>query len=105
MITATVYRVENRRGQGPYITGWKGKGGWALGYLHSDARHPGPIQSFGKQYRGFLYGFESMQALYKWFGGYLPRLLSDGYKIVKIPNAEIEDRDPNGLQVVFRDTR
>jgi hypothetical protein len=79
------YRVENENGDGPY-TSWA-EHGHKMAYQHTDpfngpSIHPGPYASFGSNpTHGEKFAFPSMQALFKWFGGWLPLMTRAGYHI------------------------
>ena len=106
----TVYRVENDFGQGPYTGGWQLRNpdlfwGFSLGVYDRQRRstHLRVSRSVISDPRGYKYGFESMQSLFRWFGGFLPQLIEDGYRVVKIENANIKAVDP-GVQLAFAGT-
>lgn len=102
--TMRVYRVENAYGQGPY-TGWGDGKGHNLAMIHTDNVHPGPWVSF---HRGVKpdekFAFPSMLALFRWFGGWLPVLIRDGFtvKVLDLPEGTYET---DGLQVIYREVK
>lgn len=88
----TFYRVQDAEGIGPYQKFNNAE----MFYRHGgDTRnHPSPYIS-GRHIMddNELCGFRNMQQLYRWFGGYLPGLLRNGYKIVKV-NGTLKYSDP-----------
>jgi len=92
-----VYRVECPKcGLGPYALGWK----CASAHVHRDAdrlvdahddrTHPGPIEDIPGITWSNLYdqhrdhrvcGLDSPEALWAWFGDWLPRLIDRGFEV------------------------
>ena len=96
----TYYRVENDQGNGPYQDS-AGTFRSYMGLAHSfDSAHPSPFRS-GYSMRMVDYcAFNNMQDLFRWFGGWLPTLIQNGYRVVKVTGKLCFD---DGYQVVIRD--
>ena len=96
----TYYRVENDQGVGPYQDA-AGTFRSNMGLAHSwHSAHPSPARS-GYAMRMVDYcAFNNMQDLFRWFGGWLPMLIRDGYHVVKVSG---KLRFDDGYQVVIRD--
>jgi len=98
-----VYRVEMPDGCGPYYSPLNPRR-MSMGIKHFDSSHPTPADDFGwvKYNRQYYFGFDSMQSLYSWFGGWLKSILDHGGKILKYKvdeyNVQIGD---SGLQLIF----
>ena len=97
-----VYRIENGDGKGPY-TGWGHGKGHNLAIVHTDDTiHPGPWVSFHRGVKdGEKFAFASMQLLFRWFGGYLPLMLCDGFQIKVIDLPDGTSWETDGKQVIY----
>lgn len=100
-----VYRVEMPDGLGPYWSEDCEKFRYRMGSKHNRSdTHPTPDKDFsGENYKsGFVFGFDSMQKLFQWFGGFIRTILNNGGKIVKYT---IDDNHVimghSGRQLVF----
>jgi hypothetical protein len=111
MHIGTAYRVELPNGDGPYTIKDPDnlyQTARQMAAVHTDNRHPSPSQSFGgwARFNGVdqrdVFGFANMQSLFGWFGGWLPRLIREGYKIVKYDNVPITHSCEDGYQLSFR---
>lgn len=98
-----IYRIENGDGKGPY-TGWGHGKGHNLAVIHTDNAHPGPYTSFHRTPEADeKFAFPSMRALFAWFGGWLPVMLRDGFK-VKVIDLNYDHGDTwetDGFQVIY----
>jgi hypothetical protein len=111
---AKVYRVENREGIGPYADDNYGSTVVRMRADHNDGRpihvkvHPSPFVSLsvlmGTEPTTAKCAFDSMQALFRWFGGWLPGLLKEGYRIAAFDSDVKYGPDDVG-QVIFYDQR
>lgn len=95
------YRVQDDAGIGPYQNA---EFAYTMGTRHTDSiKHRSPYMS-GRYLMNpvELCGFRTMQDLFRWFGGYLPILLKNGYQIVKVEGTL---RYEDCCQVVFKPER
>lgn len=75
---ATIYRVENGDGEGPYRSRC-GKGIFIVRKHHNLEKHPMPNMWPNEDW---CFGFSSLQLLDQWFGGYLNELQEKGFNVV-----------------------
>lgn len=107
----TVYRIENKRGFGPYFDHlydyeylYKFK---SLQYHDSTNGRPGFRKDFVNGmylYRSaYVYGFDSMKKLFAWFGGLIPQFYK--YSDLRIVKYTIPDENViysiSGKQIAF----
>lgn len=102
----TVWRLENKDGNGPYIPGPGERLKAVMRDLHASHKnmtHPSPfvdnIRNF--DWTNEFCGFRTRRDLEEWFDGFMPRLYRAGFRMVRydIP----ADRVRNGTrQVVFK---
>ena len=97
-----IYRVENEHGKGPY-TGWGDGKGHTLAMIHTDDHtHPGPYVSFHRGVKNEeRFAFPSMQAMFRWFGGWLPLMIRDGFTVKVIDLQPGVSWETDGKQVIY----
>lgn len=99
-----VYRVENPDTRmGPYCYYASSRVREKMMYSHSDSQHHHPIPQdtlLPSMGAGYQCAFNSMWSLFRWFGGYLPLLCKEGFKVVVLEADVIAGPDHTG-QVVF----
>ena len=107
----TIYRVEDPSLQGPYSVG-HGSATLRMRNDHNSGPmqlHPSPYVSMqvsmSRQPSSTKCAFDSMQALFRWFGGWLPGILKEGFHIAAIDNASVTHGPDHTGQVLFQDRR
>lgn len=105
-----VYRIQDQNGIGPYNSTLgiydRSLGRMISSHCNPDT-HPAYLIDFARYpVLGERSGCESMQALFKWFGGYLPTLLAVGYivAVFEVPSWDVET-GCSGKQVLFQSAR
>jgi hypothetical protein len=107
-----VYRVEDpARLDGPYSNGY-GSATLRMRADHNNGPaqlHPSPYVSMqvsmSRQTFDTKCAFNSMQALFSWFGGWLPGLLKEGFRVAVVEDAYVTHGPDHVGQVLFRDNR
>lgn len=94
-----VYRVENKHGEGPYVSG----AALLLNSHNCSDSHPviyrDGVDMYGRDVRC---GCVSLEALENWFGEYLPLLRNMGYSVVEYSVLNSKVRVGNsGVQCAF----
>lgn len=108
-----IYRVENENLTGPYFKQFNDLGTRiSMSHSASIKAHPCPDISFPDRGIGrqqWKCGLNSMDALLKWFDGWLPKLFEAGFHIVTLDVADedivADDCKYGSGQVIFRDER
>ena len=99
---ATVYRVEHPSDHiGPYNHKWPH--GDNLLFNHSDDYKNHPAVYLDMEYAmddDDRCGFRDMRQMFRWFGGWMPVMIRNGFRVAVYRDVEILDESP--LQVVFR---
>lgn len=102
---AIVYRVENARGQGPYLGQWPFPGDKHVLDHHYDCGgpHPGPCELGWPVDRSELYGFAFRCDALRWFRGAWSALRRNGFRLVRyeVTGDGILNHDPETGQVAF----
>lgn len=107
----TVYRVEDPAQLGPYTEGYgstitRMRDNHNFGPAHL---HPSPYTSWAVRMRtqpgNARCAFMDMQSLFRWFGGWLPGLLREGFHIAAIDEAHVTHGPDDVGQVIFLDSR
>jgi hypothetical protein len=107
-----VYRVEDpARLDGPYSNGY-GSATLRMRTDHNNGPaqlHPSPFVSMKvsmmSQPSETKCAFDSMQSLFRWFGGWLPGLLKEGFVIASVEHANVTHGPDHTGQVLFQDKR
>lgn len=106
-----VYRVENPGLVGPYSAGYE-ETTLAMRRDHNNGPmelHPSPAVSMHvsmmSEPTSYKCAFNSMQALFKWFGGWLPGLIREGFHVSVVEGVVIQHGPDNVGQVIFDDWR
>lgn len=90
-----VYRVEHTiTGKGPYRQRWPGADKIEIAHWLTEDTHPRP--PWGYRNKKYTWGFVSMRDLFRWFGGWLPLLLTDGFTV------RVYDVEPENVIVLDR---
>ena len=81
-----LYRVENSNGNGPYNDPDLGDLRDEINYAHAQNNtHPSPQrQGYWMDRVTEKCAFRSMQDLFAWFGGWLPLLTREGYRVARV---------------------
>ena len=113
MKRVTVYRLENKRGEGPYRAGGLPMPGSEfindMKETHRDFSHPTPLDEgmdfcvFMSNNQDYVFGFSSKERAESWFDGFLPQLFKIGFELKKfnIPQENVEIA-PSKLQLAFK---
>ena len=109
---STVYRVENPHNMGPYSDANYGSATVRMRADHNNGPaqlHPSPYVAMGvsmmRQPSSYKCAFNNMQSLFRWFGGWLPGLLKEGYHVAAIDDVAVKFGPDHTGQVIFDDTR
>lgn len=105
MDTRTVYRYENKYGEGPYQTAeWRSpEDQQRMCDAHASLKHPSwCIDALRSVSRGHLAGCDSREALDAWFDGWHQVLADNGFRVVEytVPVENVLE-SWSGLQVAF----
>ena len=80
-----LYRVENSSGNGPYNDPDLGDLRYRVNNAHAQSGTHRPPQLSGFwMHSGEKCAFRSMQDLFAWFGGWLPLLTREGYRVARV---------------------
>ena len=88
-----IFRVEDRRGEGPYNGENQLPMDILLGALYDDERNPAPkydLAGWDKHDHSWHFGFPTMQALQRWFALVMPILPLAGFHAAEyeVPDSE-----------------
>lgn len=84
-----IYRVEHYyTRKGPYHARWSGRDTLNVAHWSTLNIHPRPPR---KLRTGYRWGFVSMQDMFRWFGGWMPVMMRNGFevRIYDVPEAEV----------------
>lgn len=95
-----VYRVENENGRGPYSTSHDFRHDLIDAHNYS-RRHPTPNFPSLDAETIWLCGFASQESLNEWFNGWLEKLTSVGFRVVRydVPDEFVKNSD---IQLIFQ---
>ena len=109
---STVYRVEDPSLIGPYSGSYAGNTTVRMRDDHNNgpaSLHPSPYTSWqirmGTQPLETRCAFDSMQSLFRWFGGWLPGMIREGFHISAIDDVQVTAGPDDVGQVLFIDKR
>ena len=106
-----VYRVENGRGQGPYVEPGLPDVALQMKAEHNadawddKAGHPGASIDFEcwGDFSGRHFGFATVTDAHRWFGPWLPKLISVGFRLVEFEvDVNHVTVSKSGKQLAFR---